>query len=198
MSPPPWAMMIKPSGACRQCLPPRSTSPTRPQTNHNGSPSLKRSSTPRPTRRGTIVRATAVFGGRFRFRITAMTTRTVWPFPSIPIVAEGQVWLLTILTGIANGCFFNLGARLARYTGNQTYADWAEKTWDWVQGVGFMDANYNIYDGAHVETNCTDLNRAQFSYNVGVFLLGAAYMYNYVSRPLLSKSCAQGGSQLTI
>lgn len=61
-----------------------------------------------------------------------------------------------------------------------------------------MDANYNIYDGAHVETNCTDLNRAQFSYNVGVFLLGAAYMYNYVSRPLLSKSCAQGGSQLTI
>lgn len=51
-------------------------------------------------------------------------------------------------------------------------------------GVGFMDAKYNIYDGAHVEDNCTDLNRAQFSYNVGVFLLGAAYMYNYVSKPL--------------
>lgn len=80
---------------------------------------------------------------------------------------------------IANGCFFNLGARLARYTNNQTYADWAEKTWDWMVGVGFMDSEYNIYDGGHVEHNCTDINKAQFSYNNGVFLLGAAYMYNY-------------------
>ncbi|KAI1370199.1 glycoside hydrolase family 76 protein [Hypoxylon crocopeplum] len=80
---------------------------------------------------------------------------------------------------IANGCFFNLGARLARYLNNQTYADWADKTWDWVQSVGFMDADYRIYDGAHVESNCTDINRAQFSYNNAVFLLGAAYMFNY-------------------
>lgn len=69
---------------------------------------------------------------------------------------------------------------MARYTGNTTYADWAEKTWDWITSVGFMDSNYNIYDGAHVETNCTDLNKAQFSYNNAVYLLGAAYMYNYV------------------
>lgn len=80
---------------------------------------------------------------------------------------------------IANGCFFNLGARLARYTRNTTYADWAEKSWDWVRGVGFMDDDYNIYDGAHVGTNCTDINKAQFSYNNGVYLLGAAHMYNY-------------------
>ncbi|KAI0134341.1 glycoside hydrolase [Xylariales sp. AK1849] len=82
---------------------------------------------------------------------------------------------------IANGCFFNLGARLARYTGNETYAKWAEDTWDWVTKIGFMDAQYNIYDGAHVETNCTDINKAQFSYNNGVYLLGAAYMYNYTN-----------------
>ncbi|KAI1273441.1 glycoside hydrolase family 76 protein [Xylaria sp. FL0933] len=80
---------------------------------------------------------------------------------------------------IANGIFFNLGARLARYTNNQTYADMAEQTWDWVVSVGFMDKDYNIFDGAHVETNCTDINRAQFSYNNAVFLLGAAYMYNF-------------------
>lgn len=43
-----------------------------------------------------------------------------------------------------------------------------------------MDKDYNIYDGAHVETNCTDINRAQFSYNNAVFLLGAAHMYNMV------------------
>ncbi|KAI1756086.1 glycoside hydrolase family 76 protein [Xylaria castorea] len=80
---------------------------------------------------------------------------------------------------IANGIFFNLGARLARYTNNQTYADMAEKTWDWVVSVGFMDKDYNVFDGAHVETNCTDINRVQYSYNNGVFLLGAAYMYNF-------------------
>jgi mannan endo-1,6-alpha-mannosidase len=43
-----------------------------------------------------------------------------------------------------------------------------------------MDENYNIYDGAHIETNCTDINKVQFSYNMGVWLLGAANMYNYV------------------
>lgn len=82
---------------------------------------------------------------------------------------------------IANGCFFNLGARLARYLDNSTYADWAEKTWDWVREVGFMDDKYNIFDGAHVETNCTDINRAQFSYNNAIYLLGAAHMYNYTN-----------------
>lgn len=82
---------------------------------------------------------------------------------------------------IANGCFFNLGARLARYTNNNTYADIAEKAWDWTTGVGLIDENYRIYDGAHIETNCTDINRIQFSYNMGVWTLGAAMMYNHVS-----------------
>jgi len=81
---------------------------------------------------------------------------------------------------IANGCFFNIGARLAKYTNNATYAQHAEKAWDWVQGVGLMDANWNIYDGAHIGTNCTDINKVQFSYNMAVFTLGAANMYNYV------------------
>lgn len=83
---------------------------------------------------------------------------------------------------ISNGCFFNLGARLARYTGNETYAKWADKTWDWMLGVGFMGKdNEALYDGAHVETNCTDINRQEYSYNNAVFTLGAAHMYNYVS-----------------
>jgi mannan endo-1,6-alpha-mannosidase len=82
---------------------------------------------------------------------------------------------------IANGCFFNLGARLARYTDNATYASFAEETWNWVTNIGLMDAQYNIYDGAHVETNCTDINKIQFSYNMGVWTLGAATMWNYVS-----------------
>lgn len=81
---------------------------------------------------------------------------------------------------IANGCFFNIGARLARYTNNETYAQYAEETWNWVTSVGYMDKEYNIYDGAHIEENCTDINKVQFSYNSGVYLLGAATMYNHV------------------
>lgn len=81
---------------------------------------------------------------------------------------------------IANGCFFNIGARLARYTANNTYADWAEKTWDWMWGVGFIDnQKWAIYDGGHVEKNCSDINKAQFSYNSGVLIQGLAHMYNY-------------------
>ncbi|KAH0530979.1 hypothetical protein TsFJ059_005543 [Trichoderma semiorbis] len=81
---------------------------------------------------------------------------------------------------IANGCFFNLGARLARYTGNKTYSDWADNTWDWMTKIGFLDNDtYAIYDGADVSNNCTEINKAEFSYNSAVFVLGTAYMYNH-------------------
>ncbi|KAG9255669.1 glycoside hydrolase family 76 protein [Emericellopsis atlantica] len=83
---------------------------------------------------------------------------------------------------IANGCFFNIAARLARYTHNDTYADWAEKVWDWVEGVGYMGKNNDaLYDGAHVEDNCTKINKEEYSYNNAVYTLGAAYMYNYTN-----------------
>jgi mannan endo-1,6-alpha-mannosidase len=82
---------------------------------------------------------------------------------------------------ISNGCFFNLGARLAKYTNNDTYAQWAEKTWDWVNTIGLMDDQYYIYDGTDDTSNCTSINRLQWTYNAGVYLLGAANMYNYVS-----------------
>jgi mannan endo-1,6-alpha-mannosidase len=84
---------------------------------------------------------------------------------------------------IANGCFFDIAARLARYTGNQSYADWAVKSWDWVESVGLMSKGYNIYDGTDDTSNCTDLNTLQWTYNNGVFLHGAANMYSFVSVP---------------
>ncbi|KAL7625152.1 hypothetical protein AAE478_004367 [Parahypoxylon ruwenzoriense] len=80
---------------------------------------------------------------------------------------------------ISNGCFFNIASRLARYTGNQTYADWAEKVWDWMKDVEFIDDDFNVYDGAGVEERCSEVNRAQWTYNTGIFLQGAAVMYNF-------------------
>lgn len=88
-----------------------------------------------------------------------------------------------ICIAIANGCLFNLGARLARYTGNMTYAKVATDTYNWVEGVGFIDKlsdGYHIYDGAHVETNCTDINKVEYSYNNAIYIQGAAFMYNIV------------------
>ncbi|KAI1169565.1 glycosyl hydrolase family 76-domain-containing protein [Nemania sp. FL0916] len=82
---------------------------------------------------------------------------------------------------ISQACFFNLAARLALYTKNSTYADWAIKTWDWMVAVRFIGDDYRIYDGATVETHCTDITPYEFSYNVGAFLLGAAAMVKYLS-----------------
>jgi hypothetical protein len=81
---------------------------------------------------------------------------------------------------IANGCFFNIAARLARYTGNATYADWAEKTFNWVYDIGLMSEQYQVYDGTSDTQNCTSVDKLQFSYNQGIYLFGAAIMYNYV------------------
>jgi mannan endo-1,6-alpha-mannosidase len=82
---------------------------------------------------------------------------------------------------IANGCFFNLGARLARYTGNQTYADWATRIWNWEQSIGLIDADYNIFDGASDTENCTIVDKLQWTYNAGIYLHGAAHLFNFTS-----------------
>ncbi|KAL1846896.1 hypothetical protein Plec18170_008864 [Paecilomyces lecythidis] len=87
----------------------------------------------------------------------------------------------TYRNSIANGCFFNIAARLARYTGNATYAEWAAKTWDWVQSVGLIGPKYEVFDGTDEKGNCTSLNHIEWTYNNGVFLHGAAHMYNYTN-----------------
>ncbi|KUJ10715.1 mannan endo-1,6-alpha-mannosidase [Mollisia scopiformis] len=87
----------------------------------------------------------------------------------------------TYKNSIANGCFFNIAARLARYTGNATYADWAEKTWTWMEDVGLMSSDYAVYDGTSDTTNCSTIDHLQFTYNQGIYLFGAAVMYNYTN-----------------
>ncbi|KAK4635555.1 Mannan endo-1,6-alpha-mannosidase DCW1 [Fulvia fulva] len=79
---------------------------------------------------------------------------------------------------ISNGCFFNLAARLGAYTNNATYFDWANRMWDWVTDVGLMSDSYQIFDGSDDNLNCSEFNHIQWSYNAGVFLYGAALMWN--------------------
>ncbi|SSD59540.1 related to Mannan endo-1,6-alpha-mannosidase DFG5 [Saccharomycodes ludwigii] len=82
---------------------------------------------------------------------------------------------------VSTGCLFNLAARLGRYTGNATYLEEAEYIWDWLETTGFIQLNESVpavYDGASTESNCTDITKLQWSYNMGIVLGGAAYMYN--------------------
>jgi mannan endo-1,6-alpha-mannosidase len=85
----------------------------------------------------------------------------------------------TYKNSISNGCFFNVAARLARFTGNQTYADWAVRVWDWMEDQKLIDEQYNVYDGAGVQDNCATQDKAQWTYNAGIYLQGAAVMYNF-------------------
>ncbi|CAD6453386.1 5ca13ffb-814f-475f-885e-54df019d5286 [Sclerotinia trifoliorum] len=87
----------------------------------------------------------------------------------------------TYKNSVSNGAFFQLSARLARYTGNQTYADWAEKVFDWTTKIGFIDSDFNTFDGADESTGCTNPNEITWSYNNAIYLYGAAVMYNYTT-----------------
>ena len=82
----------------------------------------------------------------------------------------------------ANGGFFLMAARLARFTGNSTYLDWATRSWDWMVGVGLIDleaeGGYVVFDGTDDTKNCTTLNHAMFSYSLGMILLGSANLAN--------------------
>ncbi|EEB09631.1 mannan endo-1,6-alpha-mannosidase [Schizosaccharomyces japonicus yFS275] len=88
----------------------------------------------------------------------------------------------TYKNSITNGLLFQLAARIARFTANDTCAEFAEKVWDWTTTVGFLnESTFTVYDGATTADNCSTLTETQWTYNVGVFLGGAAYLYNYTN-----------------
>ena len=84
---------------------------------------------------------------------------------------------------ISTGGFFQLSARLARYTGNATYAQWAEKSFAWVKQSPLISKDWQVWDGTAMANNCSDADHTYWSYNVGTLLAGASFMYNYASIP---------------
>jgi mannan endo-1,6-alpha-mannosidase len=79
---------------------------------------------------------------------------------------------------ISNGAFFNIAARLAKYTGNTTYSDWAVKAWDWQTSVHLISDDYQFYDGTSETQNCTEVNHIQWTYNAGIHMSGVAALWN--------------------
>ncbi|KAI1915053.1 hypothetical protein LOZ58_006666 [Ophidiomyces ophidiicola] len=87
---------------------------------------------------------------------------------------------------ITNGCFTNIAARLALYTKNNTYAELAEKHWNWLDSTGLISNSYQVFDGTWV-TNCSRFDHIQWSYNSGVVLAAAAAMYNFTGSDVWKK-----------
>ncbi|QIX00864.1 hypothetical protein AMS68_006381 [Peltaster fructicola] len=80
---------------------------------------------------------------------------------------------------ISQGCFFDLAARLGAYTGNTSYFDHADQMWEWSTRIGLVNTtDYAVFDGSDDKLNCTELNHLEWSYNNGIFLHGAAVMWN--------------------
>ena len=97
---------------------------------------------------------------------------------------------------ISTGGLFQLSARLARYTGNQTYADWAEKTFQWLYNSPIMEKQIkDVWDGTTMTNNCSDATHVYWTYNAGTMLAGSAYMYNFVS---FAKSILTGNTNVKI
>lgn len=82
---------------------------------------------------------------------------------------------------ISNSGLFHLGARLLRYTGNDSYyLEWCERTYDWMVDVDFIDEElFYAYDGATTGSNCTTKTPYLWSYNLALLVSGCAYMYNH-------------------
>ncbi|PBP28869.1 family 76 glycosyl hydrolase [Diplocarpon rosae] len=93
---------------------------------------------------------------------------------------------------VSNGAFFQLSARLARFTGNQTYADWAHKAYNWTSDLGLIDDGYHVFDGADDRTNCTKFDKIIWTYNNAIFMYGSAMMYNYTNGSALWADRTQG------
>ena len=89
----------------------------------------------------------------------------------------------TYKNAASTGNFFLLAARLAKFTGNSTYSDWAESAFKWTYGIGFVDDGFHVYDGADAISDCSDINRIQWSSNHAIFTEAAAHMYNVVGLP---------------
>ncbi|KAF4635076.1 hypothetical protein G7Y89_g3034 [Cudoniella acicularis] len=93
---------------------------------------------------------------------------------------------------VSNGAFFQLSARLARFTGNQTYMDWATKSYEWANNTGLITPDYHVYDGADLLKNCTAITKLIWTYNAGIYLYGSAVMYNYTNGSDMWQERTQG------
>jgi mannan endo-1,6-alpha-mannosidase len=99
---------------------------------------------------------------------------------------QKDVWQggYTMKNSVSNGGFFMLAARIAWFTQQDKYAEWAEKVWDWATDVNLVNnKTWAVGDSVSQgkDGGCSGPDNMRWTYNYGTFLSGAAYMYAYVS-----------------
>ncbi|KIW01992.1 uncharacterized protein PV09_06502 [Verruconis gallopava] len=88
---------------------------------------------------------------------------------------------------VSNGAYFQLAARLARYTGDAKYVHLATRVWNWCESVGLISPSYDVFDGTNDKLNCTQLDHTQWTYNTAIFLEGAAALWNFTNDPVWTR-----------
>lgn len=89
----------------------------------------------------------------------------------------------------SNAGFFLLSARLALFTKNETYSQWAEEAYQWMQDVGLI-SDFHAFDGTDDRANCSQINHIQWTCNHAMLTEGAALLYNLVSFSTLASQSA--------
>ncbi|RGP80055.1 hypothetical protein FLONG3_1826 [Fusarium longipes] len=83
---------------------------------------------------------------------------------------------------LSTALFFNLGARINRWSPSDAVADYVTTSYSWFVDNNIIDRKTKVvYDGGSVSDNCTDLNKIQWSYNAASIAMGLAYLYNDTS-----------------
>ncbi|CCH46053.1 Mannan endo-1,6-alpha-mannosidase [Wickerhamomyces ciferrii] len=83
---------------------------------------------------------------------------------------------------VSTACLFQMAARLARFTRNDSYVETAETVYQWLIDSEFIveEETTRVYDGSEIgDGNCSNIVRLEWTYNFGLMVSGAAYIYNY-------------------
>lgn len=83
--------------------------------------------------------------------------------------------------GTTNSNFFLLAARLARFTGNETYSEWAGKSFTWAKEIDLISDDYHVYDGAYSTNDCGKISKYQWTNDHAAYTEGSAIMQNITS-----------------
>lgn len=97
------------------------------------------------------------------------------------IISSYNGTLYDLKDSLSTGLFFQLAARLAIQTHNNTYTTWAQNTWTWATSVGLVNTNiWTVYNSLGTTGNCSlsTLDQTQWSAASATFLYGSALMYN--------------------
>ncbi|KAF9631864.1 Glycoside hydrolase family 76 [Lasiodiplodia theobromae] len=82
---------------------------------------------------------------------------------------------------LSQSTFFLLAARLARFTGNQTYVDLAARAYDWMREVKLIDDDFAVYYNASTTQNCSQVDDTQWSQAAAAIAYGSAVLANITS-----------------